>query len=192
VQSDTDTTTEELYTDKPHLYATTALKARLIPVIASLPEEFLHVLTEERNVAIEASPIPPGVSEPHPDEIWQDDMSRAIAKRPLPVGKVTDYRRWRATTEPTGWLVLLGRDVMERADDEAFFATVLHELCHVYLKHDADLPNLDDKEWKRIENEAVALACDLGFRDKEEVRQQWIRQSWGDSVQVGDLPGDAP
>jgi len=54
-------------TNKPHLYRRRAIRGRLLPVLAALPEEFFRVVTAERRVSFHATPYTAALSMPPPD-----------------------------------------------------------------------------------------------------------------------------
>lgn len=171
-------------TRKPRLYRRVALRDRLLPLLASMPMDFFRVVTEDRNVWFLASALPPGLDMPDPDAIGLEHMSRTVAVRPLGSERNRDVH----STPIDHWAVLLGRVAIELCDRKAFAGTVVHELCHVYLEHDLNLPDLTDAVWKRTENEAIALACEIGFREETEAQLGSLHALFGDGVETGNLP----
>lgn len=166
-------------TNKPHLYRRTAIRGRLLPVLAALPVEFFRVVTAERRVSFHATPYTAGLSMAPPDQIVWEHGSRASAIRPL--------EEWR-DGPIIGWGITLGRIAVELYEAAAFSGVVAHELCHVYLGHDVQLWQLSDKEWQCVEDEAVACACQFGFRPETEAWLAANRDLWGDTVETGRLP----
>ncbi len=169
----------EAATSKPHLYRRRAVRGRLLPVLAALPEEFFRVVTVERSVSFHATPYATGLSMPPPDDIVWEHGSRAFA-----------IRQWEAGRDGPiiGWEIDLGRIAVELYEAAAFSGVVAHELCHVYLGHDVHGWQLSDEEWQRVEDEAVACACQFGFRPETEAWLAANSDLWGDTVETGRLP----
>ena len=173
------------FTRKPRLYRRVAFRDRLLPVLASMPKDFFQVVTEDRNVWFLASASTPGLNMPDPDVVGLEHGSRTVAVHPLGWERVT---RDVQSTPIDHWAVLLGRIAIELCDGKAFAGTVVHELCHVYLEHDLNLPDLTDDVWKRTEDEAIALACEIGFREETEAQLSSLHALFGDDVETGNLP----
>jgi hypothetical protein len=164
------------YTNKPHLYTRQSVRARVLPVIASLPVDFFKTVTEDRRVGIHANPLPSGFNFPDPEAIIPDTPSRAIPIREHP-----------AFTRILWWRVVLGRTAIELADGEAFTGTVVHELCHVFLDHHPEDATVESRS-RRNEDEAIALTCDLGFRREAEAHFTTLKGWFGDEIVMGRLP----
>jgi hypothetical protein len=150
-------------TNKPELYALAALRRRLRPVLTLLQPAVFDCLVTDRKLVIlaSASPVEP----------WNgpgDDLD------PVAHGSYSSHGRnprdpvmFRLPFEPFDppWVIKLGRIEVEFAPPKVFTGVVIHECMHVFLDHDYGAPTVDEAAVQQKEDEAVARACELGFRE---------------------------
>ncbi len=147
-------------TDRLELYQLAALRRRLLPVLAQLRPSDFELLARDRNLMILASPtprvrpqVPPGAIDPVAHGAYS----------------FTGHYLWDAATfaldrPPGSWVLKLGRIEVELAPRLVFAGIVLHECVHVLLNYRLVGGTVDEAAGQRMEDEAVARACELGFR----------------------------
>ena len=147
-------------TDRPECYELTALRRRLLPVLARLSSDDFELLALDRNLLILASPTP-----------RVRPLGPAGEIDPVAHGACSFTGHWLADAAtiamdrpPDAWVLKLGRVEVELAPRLAFAGIVLHECVHVLFNYRLVGGMVDEAAGQRIENEAVARACELGFR----------------------------
>jgi len=134
-------------TTRPEAYIEEAVRPRLVRAVARFPRDLYDILASgRREVRFHAQP-PFSRSSP------------SIAEaRPSGPGNARTY-------------VVFLRGALEIDDDSTFLAIVVHELCHVILDHPAPIawprePYERRKATARMENEALRLADEMGFKEE--------------------------
>ncbi len=133
-------------TSRPSIYSRDAAMPRLIDAIARLPADFFDILESgKRDVRFHVQPVLSRSSPP------------LAEVRPSGPGDRRTY-------------VVFLRGVLE-LDDDVLRAVVVHELCHVVLDHRAAIAWPHDpyelkKETAAMENEALRLAEEIGFKNE--------------------------
>jgi len=173
-------------TDRPELYQLPALRRRLLPVLTRLTPDIFEVLARDRNLLIVASPTAREKPRRPPGEI--DPVAHGACS-------FTGRNPWDAATfgldRPAGsWVLKLGRVEVELAPRLVFAGFVLHECVHVLLNYRLVAGSVDEAAGQLLENEAVAIACGLGFRRETEAFISFLATRFPNSgAIVGRLPG---
>jgi hypothetical protein len=118
-------------TERPACYELSALRRRLLPVLARLTPDDFQRLAQDRNLMILASPTPRVRPLSLPGEI-----------DPVAHGAYTFTGHWLADAATAGldrptdsWVLKLGRVEVELAPRLVFAGIVLHECVHVLLNY---------------------------------------------------------
>jgi hypothetical protein len=157
-------------TPKPAVYSERSAWPRLAIALGRLPIDFFEVLESgKRDVRFHVQP-PLSPSSPPLAEV-----------RPSGPGDRRVY-------------VVMLRGVLE-LDDRVFLAVVVHELCHVVLDHPAAIAWPRDsyelrKATAAMENEALRLADEIGFRDETWVLRDIIADLADESGDFGHVLPD--
>lgn len=154
-------------TARPAPYTEEAVGPRLVRALARLPRDLFDILSSgRREVRFHVQPPLSRSSSP-------------IAEaRPSGPGGARSY-------------VVLLRGAVELEDDAVFLAIVVHELCHIILDHPAPIawprdPREKRKATARMENEALKLADEIGFREETWVLKDLLLDM-AEERQQGDL-----
>jgi hypothetical protein len=176
-------------TDKPHLYALPVVRERLRPVLTLLPSAVFQALAEDRNllIVVAASPREPWSGPPH---VLDPIAHGAYTVRGR---NLQDPVMFALERPPFSWVIKLARIEMELAPPQAFAGIVIHECAHVYLNHDFGARTVDAAAVQQAEDEAVAWACQLGFREQTAAYLDFYATSFPMiGVIMGHLPAAAP
>jgi hypothetical protein len=173
-------------TDRPECYELTVLRRRLVPVLARLTPEDFEQLARDRNLMILASPTAQVKPLSSPGEI-----------DPIAYGAYSFTGHWledgatfRLDRPPDSWVTKLGRVEVELAPRLVFAGIVLHECVHVLINYRLVGGTVDAAAVQRIEDEAVARACELGFRRETKSMIDFFATRFPDAgAIVGHLPG---
>jgi len=172
-------------TDRPELYRLPALRRRLLPALTRLAPDDFDLLARDRNLLILASPMPRVSPQGPPDAI-----------DPVTYGAYSFTGHWLANgatfgldRPPDSWVLKLGRVEVELAPRLVFAGIVLHECIHVLLNYRLVGGTVDEAAGQRIEDEAVARACELGFRRETKAFIDFFAARFPDAgAIVGRLP----
>lgn len=148
-----------------------------------LPDHIFATLVRERDLYILVSASRRGLGEMRVDEIDPGAHGSAVYRmRSLETG---DY--------VNSWKIRLGRVCWELAPPPAFNGIVIHECCHVYLGAEGDDGTDGDDDIQRREDEAVAMACEIGFRQETAEYLNFFAHTFGEAGIMGRLtPTVAP
>jgi len=172
-------------TDRPECYELRALRRRLLPVLARLAPDDFEQLVRARNLMILASPTSRVAPLSPPGEI-----------DPVAHGAYSFTGHWLADAAtfgldrpPDSWVLKLGRVEVELAPRLVFAGIVLHECVHVLINYRLVMGTVDKADTQRIEDEAVARACELGFRHETKAFIDFFATRFPDAgAIVGRLP----
>lgn len=168
-------------TNRPELYRRRMVRARLLPVLAALPKVFFDRLAVDRGLSIDVSALASGLWSGPPTEIEPGvHGSRTIRMISGVTGEKTN-----------SWSIQIGRIAIELCPPDAFAGIVIHECCHVYLGHEGDDAIDDEATIQRREDEAVALACRIGFHRETAAYINFYRETFGEAGCMGRLPPQA-
>ena len=134
-------------TSHPSLYSESVAEPRLLKTVARFPRDFFDIIDSgRREVRFHIQPI--------------------LSRSSPPIAET----RPSGTASARSYVIIL-RGAMEMEDDNLFLAIVVHELCHVVLDHPAPIawprePDDLGRATARMENDALELADEIGFREE--------------------------